>query len=69
MTAYTEHEVETMTDEEVSALQHDVEPIFDAAGEFDFDATCESCPFCEVCGQLEMYWGCHHWETSMDEDL
>ena len=35
MTAYTEHEVETMTDEEVSALQYDVEPIFDAAGELD----------------------------------
>lgn len=31
--------------------------------------SCEGCPFAEVCGKLELFYGCGVWEEAMGEDL
>ena len=30
---------------------------------------CEVCPFANICGKEELYWGCTVWEYSMGDDL
>ena len=37
---------------------------------FDLECTdCKECPFKEVCGKYELFWGCGVWEDAMGEDL
>ena len=66
---YTVEEVKAMTAMELYHIMDEVEPLFDKEDEFDYEATCDTCPFRNVCGNMELYWGCGHWETMMGEDL
>ena len=37
---------------------------------FDLECKdCKECPFKEVCGEYELFYGCGVWEDSMGEDL
>lgn len=36
--------------------------------QYDVDG-CDYCPYADVCGQKELYWGCGVWEAQMGEDL
>lgn len=31
--------------------------------------TCESCPFKQLCKDVELWWGCCVWEEEMGDDL
>lgn len=31
--------------------------------------TCETCPFEQLCEEVELWWGCYVWEEEMGEDL
>lgn len=31
--------------------------------------TCESCPFEQLCEDVELWWGCYVWEDEMGDDL
>lgn len=31
--------------------------------------TCESCPFEQLCEDVELWWGCYVWEEEMGDDL
>ena len=31
--------------------------------------TCESCPFEQLCKDVELWWGCCVWEGEMGDDL
>lgn len=31
--------------------------------------TCETCPFEQLCEDIELWWGCYVWEEEMGEDL
>lgn len=33
------------------------------------EQVCEACPFAEMCGKEELYYGCGVWEDAMGEDL
>lgn len=30
---------------------------------------CESCPFEQLCEDVELWWGCYVWEEEMGDDL
>lgn len=31
--------------------------------------TCESCPFEQLCEDVQLWWGCYVWEEEMGDDL
>ena len=66
---YTAKEAEAMSFAEKVRIMNEVEAVFNENDEFDYDATCEGCPFCEICGQLRLFTGCEHWEAYMGGDL
>ena len=66
---YTIDEVKAMTFIEKINIMNEVKPLFDEDDEFDYEATCDTCPFRNVCGDMELFWGCGHWEMMMGEDL
>lgn len=66
---YTVEEVKAMTNVERYRIMAEVKPVFVEEDEFDYEATCETCPFRKVCGEMNLFFGCWHWEEMMGEDL
>ena len=33
------------------------------------DKACARCPFSDLCGKEELFWGCGAWEEGMGDDL
>lgn len=50
-----------MTREEMMVMVH----TFDVTEGHD----CDGCPFADVCGAFELFYGCDVWESEMGEDL